>query len=137
MALSLEQLSTLRLVADIQSHTRFHPILTQCDDEECWEEIAESKREVEQLTGLACEHFSYPNGNYDARTIHLVKEAGYRSARTCDLGWNDQGTSPFQLKIIPVDDYASLSYLDAQLTGITTFLRYAKEGSFNGQFPQF
>jgi peptidoglycan/xylan/chitin deacetylase (PgdA/CDA1 family) len=137
MALSLDQLRDLSDVASIQSHTRFHPILTHCTDNECQREIEESKHEIESITGRMCEHLSFPNGNYDARSIRFAKHAGYRSARTCDLGWNDHTTDLFKLKGIPVADDASLNWLDVQLTQFPTYLRYSRRGSFNGKFPQF
>jgi peptidoglycan/xylan/chitin deacetylase (PgdA/CDA1 family) len=136
-ALSLEQLHELKSVADIQSHTRFHPILTQCLDMECWEEISISKREVEALTGHACKHFAFPNGNYDARAIRFLKEAGFQTARTCDLGWNYHGVDLYRLKGIPVADDASLNWLDVQMTQIPAFIQYSLRGSFNGMYPQF
>jgi peptidoglycan/xylan/chitin deacetylase (PgdA/CDA1 family) len=136
-ALSLEQLRDLQSVADFQSHTRLHPILNKCDDDECRDEIVESKREVEALTKRPCEHFAFPNGNYDDRAIRILKEAGYRSARTADLGWNDQTTDIFRLRSILIADDASLSWLDAQLSHVPNLLKYAMRGSFNGRFPQF
>jgi peptidoglycan/xylan/chitin deacetylase (PgdA/CDA1 family) len=136
-ALTLEQLGDLGKIADIQSHTRFHPILTRCTDEENSQEIEESKREIEAITGRPCEHLSFPNGNYDERSIRVAKKVGYRSARTCDLGWNDHTSDLFRLKGIPIADDASLNWLDVQMTQLPAFMQYSRRGSFNGKFPQF
>jgi peptidoglycan/xylan/chitin deacetylase (PgdA/CDA1 family) len=136
--LSTEQLEALRPYVDFQSHTRSHPILTRCDDAECEDEIAGSRCDIEQLTGQTCEHFAYPNGNYGEREIRLLKAAGYRTARTCDVGWNDQRTDRMRLRAIDIHDDSTLTWFAAQLTGIPLFLRYWRQGGgLAGRKPQF
>lgn len=135
--LSVEQLQAMRPFVDFQAHTRFHPILTRCSDSECEEEIANCKDELEALLGTACEHFAYPCGNYGAREVNLVKAAGYKSARTCDIGWADRSSDPFRLRTIIIDDDASPTWFAAQLTGIPLLLRYLRHGGgWAGRFGQ-
>ena len=136
-ALSFSELHDLLDVADIQAHTRFHPILTRCSDEECETELVRARVEIEQLTGKKCEHFAYPNGNYDQRVVGLVRRAGYKCARALDIGWNHVGTDPFRLRSITIPDNASIAWLDAQLTGLPTYLRYLRGGCVSGLMPQF
>jgi peptidoglycan/xylan/chitin deacetylase (PgdA/CDA1 family) len=135
-ALSTQDIEQMKPWVDFQAHTRFHPILPMCDDAECASEISLSRHEIERLVGNHCVHFAYPNGNYGSREIEYVKAAGYRYARTCDVGWNDMATDPYRLKCIPVDDAASVSWFAAKLSGIPLFLRYMANGSFNGKMPQ-
>lgn len=136
--LNAEQIEAMRPYVDFQAHTRFHPILTRCSDGECEEEIVECKNEIEALLGGACTQFAYPNGNYSDREVNLVKAAGYKAARTCDIGWNDSSTDPFRLRAIIIDDEASTRWFAVQLTGISTFLRYMCDGGgWAGRFPQF
>jgi peptidoglycan/xylan/chitin deacetylase (PgdA/CDA1 family) len=135
-ALSREEIAALMTVADIQSHTRSHPILTHCDDDTSSAEITGSKSEIEAFTGKPCVDFAYPNGNYGAREIAVLKEAGFRSARTCDLGWNSKLTDPFKLRGIPIADDASVPWLAVQVTGLSTFLKYALGGGWRGRMPQ-
>jgi len=135
-ALSREEIAALMTVADIQSHTRTHPILTQCDDAARRAEITGSKSEIEAMTGKPCLDFAYPNGDYGAREIAALKEAGYRSARTCDLGWNNRATDPFKLRGIGIADDASVAWLAVQVSGVSTFLKYAFGGSWRGRMPQ-
>jgi peptidoglycan/xylan/chitin deacetylase (PgdA/CDA1 family) len=136
--LSIEQLETMRPHVDFQGHTRFHPVLTRCSDLECADEIANCKHEIEALLQTACEHFAYPNGNYGDREVNLVRAAGFKSARTCDIGWNDRSSDPFRLRTIIIDDNASITRFAAQLTGIPLFLRCLSEGGgWGGRFPQF
>lgn len=136
--LSMKQIDSLRSRIDFQSHTRFHPILTCCDDLECEQEIAGSRQDIERMTGRPCAHFAYPNGNYAEREIRVLKAAGYRTARTCDVGWNDGSTDPFRLRAIDIHDDSSLAWFIAQLTGIPLYLRYARHGGgWSGRKPQF
>jgi peptidoglycan/xylan/chitin deacetylase (PgdA/CDA1 family) len=116
--LSLEELAWMSEFVDIESHTRFHPILPACDAEECRVELAESRRELTALTGRQVQHFAYPNGRYGEREVALLRELGYRSARTIELGWVDRDSDPFRLKMIGVPDDASVDLLAAQLAGI-------------------
>ena len=53
----------------------------------------------------------------------VVTHAGYRSARTIDVGWTDLGSDPFRLKITGVSDDAPLDMVVAQLSGITRWIR--------------
>ncbi|PTB20221.1 polysaccharide deacetylase [Trinickia symbiotica] len=135
--LTAEQIEAMRPYVDFQAHTQFHPVLTRCNDAECENEIVACKREIEQLVGNACLHFAYPNGNYGKREVELVKAAGYKSARTCDVGWNDGSTDPFRLRTIIIDDHASVRWFAAQLTGIPLSFRYLRHGGWGGRFPQF
>jgi peptidoglycan/xylan/chitin deacetylase (PgdA/CDA1 family) len=135
--LSAEQIEAMRPYVDFQSHTRFHPILTRCSDDLCFEELAGSKEEIERMLGGTCEHFAYPNGDYGEREIAMVKAGGYRSARTCDLGWNDHKTDPFVLKAFDIPDDSTVEWFKTQLTGITLYVRYLRQGGgFAGRKPQ-
>ena len=117
-ALSGDEIALLREHVDFQSHSRFHPMLTMCADQECETEIARSKIEVEALSGRECKHFSYPNGDYGQREIDVLKRAGYRSARTIDVGWNDMKSDLFALKIVGTPDDASINRLAADVSGV-------------------
>lgn len=131
-SLSFTQIQELNKHAIIGSHTLFHPILTCCDEEEIQNEIINSKLQIENITNGKCNHFCFPNGDYDKRVIEIVKNAGYKSARTIDVGWNDINTDPYKLKITGISDNASLNQVIAQLTGITMYLRYLSKGKLRG-----
>jgi len=117
-ALDLEELAEMLPHVDFQAHTRFHPLLPACADERCREEVAGSKAEVERLTGRSCEHFAYPQGAYGEREVAAVRAAGFRSARTTEIGWNVPGTDPYRLKVLGMPDGASVDALATQLAGI-------------------
>jgi peptidoglycan/xylan/chitin deacetylase (PgdA/CDA1 family) len=137
MALSRRDIEHMKPSVDFQSHGRFHPILTRCDDKECELEIVQSRHEIEMLVGRECLHFAYPNGNYGEREIAFLKLAGYQTARTLDVGWNDADTDPFRLKAVPVSDDSSCAWFAVQVSLIPRYFRYLRRGSFFGRSPQF
>jgi len=122
-ALTWEEVRTLSSVADFGGHTRHHPILPQCDDAACADEIAVCKQELEATLNQPCRHFAYPNGDYGEREIAELKRAGYATGRTIEVGWNGPDADPYRLKVMPVYDHASLNWLVAQMTGLPSWLR--------------
>lgn len=79
----------LRLLArspliEIGAHTVSHPALSAISVDEQRGEILQSKVRLEELLGRPVTSFAYPFGtrsDYSARTVELVREAGY--ARCC------------------------------------------------------
>lgn len=76
VALSSDPLCT------IGAHTSSHPHLSQLSEEDQRREIEGSKIDLEQLLGKPVCHFAYPHGDYDERTLHLMKELGFETAVT-------------------------------------------------------
>jgi peptidoglycan/xylan/chitin deacetylase (PgdA/CDA1 family) len=134
-ALSAREIEEMAPFVDFEAHTRFHPVLTQCGDDEAFEEIAASKRELEERLGRACRHFSYPNGDYLEREVELTRRAGFASARTLDLGWARADTDPLRLPCFGITDDASVPMLEAQLSGIPGYLRRRLQGQRGGRWP--
>lgn len=131
-SLSLEDLKYFKNIGVIGSHTRNHPILTQCTKEELLDEIQGSKNELEQKINTNISHFAYPNGDYNEEIVDIVKNAGYLSARTTDAGWTSLKSNPYKLKVIGISDDADIMKLKFQLTGIPLWIQYLKKGSLNG-----
>lgn len=67
---------------EIGAHTVTHPRLPTIPLSEAWEEITDSKSILEDITGQAISSFCYPGGAYTSVHTQLVKDAGYRYART-------------------------------------------------------
>jgi peptidoglycan/xylan/chitin deacetylase (PgdA/CDA1 family) len=132
-ALNAEEVERMRDAVNFAAHTRFHPILPACSDEEAALEISAARTEIEQLTGEPCVDFSYPNGDYGEREIELAKRAGYRSARTVDLGWNSATTDRFLLKCLGTSDDASINRLAGDLSGVSGWVARLKVGSLTGR----
>jgi peptidoglycan/xylan/chitin deacetylase (PgdA/CDA1 family) len=136
-ALNIEELREMMPHVDFQSHSKFHPVLTTCDDKECLKEIKESKDLLEELLNKKIEHFAYPNGDYENREIEFLKKCGYKSARTLDIGWNDANSKPFKLKAIGIEDDACTNTLCGQIIGLFGYIRYFLHGSFKGMCPPY
>jgi peptidoglycan/xylan/chitin deacetylase (PgdA/CDA1 family) len=132
-ALSRHQVMAMTSCCEVGSHSRFHPILPRCSEEEARREIVDSKRELEQLTGRSCRHFAYPGGAYDARERALVERAGYLSARTVDIGWNRSRTDPYRLRVLAIDP-PSITALAAELSGLKWLARLIQgKGGISGR----
>ena len=77
------------------AHTRTHPILSSVGEEaQLHDEIAGSKRRIEQELGTSVVHFCYPNGrpqDIGTRALEFTRSAGFRTAVTAEAGMNDPG----------------------------------------------
>jgi peptidoglycan/xylan/chitin deacetylase (PgdA/CDA1 family) len=66
----------------IGSHTRSHAWLANESADKSFEEIAGSKRDLEDRLGQTVRHFAYPGGQFTPTVVDLVARAGYRFAYT-------------------------------------------------------
>jgi peptidoglycan/xylan/chitin deacetylase (PgdA/CDA1 family) len=123
-ALTPAEVRELADAVELGSHTVSHPILPLCTESEARDEIVESRAEVAELAGSPCLHFSFPNGDYTQRELDLVRDAGYVSARTTEIGWNGPRADPFRLKIVSLADDASVNVLAAHLAGLLALRRF-------------
>lgn len=91
----------------IAPHTRRHlwlagPERAPQDDNEAWDEMAESKRELETRLGIESPYFAYPNGSCNITITGMARKL-FRTARlwyTAGKGpWpqNSQATDPHRL----------------------------------------
>lgn len=65
---------------DFGAHTLNHPILTKVPLRKTEYEIAQSKRDIEERTSQKVTAFSYPNGEYNAEVVEVVKRCGFTCA---------------------------------------------------------
>jgi peptidoglycan/xylan/chitin deacetylase (PgdA/CDA1 family) len=86
---------------EIGAHTVNHPILAVTGDREARDEIVESKRRLEDITGSRVRLFAYPNGepgrDYIDRDVRLVREAGFAAAVSTSMGIARRASDLFQL----------------------------------------
>ena len=133
LALSADEIRLMSDIAEFGAHTRFHPILTVCTDDEAWNEISVSREEMEALTNRPCTHFAYPNGDYTEREVNMLRHAGFLSARTTDIGWNTSSTDPYRLRCLGTLDHATLDRLAADLAGAGFLWRWRETGRWDGR----
>lgn len=71
-----------RMGMEIGSHTVNHAILPELDEKAAMRELTDSRKALEDLLAKPVTAFCFPKGRFNARTCALVREAGYRLART-------------------------------------------------------
>lgn len=98
------RLMTSRQIAGLRSgpievgaHTVRHPRLPSLERREQVAEIERSRRDLAEIAGAAVDHFAYPFGDYDGRSIAAVQSAGFASACTTVPGVVGAGASRFRL----------------------------------------
>ena len=117
-ALNKIQIMEMKECVNFQSHTLFHPILTQCSFDDAKKEIYESKKLLEDEYGLTINAISYPNGDYSKREIDIAKDGGYFCGVTVDYGFNTTSTDVYKLKRISVKDTFNLDELIVKSSGV-------------------
>ena len=125
-ALSAKMVRTLMAAgATFGAHTVFHPFLDQCTDAVARQEIMDSKRGLEAITGGAVEHFAYPGGAYSERVATLAQSAGFSTARTIEPRSIEMGTHPYMLPCFGISDSAHPTKALAQAVGAWSRLKMA------------
>jgi len=97
---------------EIGAHTVNHPILLKIDDGQARREIADSKRQLEVLTGRPVTLFAYPNGvpgiDYGPAHVEMVRQSGFIAAVSTSVGVSNPSTDSLQLpRFTPWDDTSS------------------------------
>lgn len=64
----------------IGAHTRDHPLLTTCSDEDLDSQIRDGKEDIERICGKSPFDFAYPEGEHNTRVIEKIRQAGFRIA---------------------------------------------------------
>ena len=116
-ALDWSEVSAMTEQVDFQAHTRFHPVLPNCDRRRAASETLGCKEEL-QRRGLDVIGFAYPNGDYSDRDADLVRDAGFAYAVTLESGSNDHSTDPYRLRRTVVDDNVGVSELIVRMSGL-------------------
>ena len=82
--MTAEQLAELSHdpLCTIGCHTCSHPHLSTLPVEQQRRELADSKADLEQLLGTDVRHLAYPHGDYNADTLRIVAELGFKTAVT-------------------------------------------------------
>lgn len=75
-----EILTVMENGVDIQNHTVSHPFLANLSKEQQYAEINNATIALKELTGKTTDVFAYPYGNYNAQTLSVLKELGFKGA---------------------------------------------------------
>jgi peptidoglycan/xylan/chitin deacetylase (PgdA/CDA1 family) len=95
--MNAQQLRELATRFEIGSHTLDHCYLRDVHMLQARRQIREGKRRLEDMLGRPVMGFCYPGGKYRRQHIALVKEAGFRYARTTMNLCFDVGTGLFEM----------------------------------------
>lgn len=119
--LSWEDLDAMVDAVDFQAHTVSHPMLTECDDCSCQQELSQSLEFARSL-GAQMVHLAYPFGIYGPREREQARLAGFASARTTERGWNGPAADPYRLKIVDIGDQTGEDQIELALFNVFSFL---------------
>jgi len=100
----------------IELHTHRHKL--PADRVLFLEEIARNRELIRAATGIAPEHFCYPNGAYRAELTSWLRQAGVRSATTCDPGLVSKGANAMLLPRVTDSNNVSQARFESWLAGV-------------------
>ena len=110
-------------------HTKTHFYLGNVLDEKiAWEQIAGSKKTIEQEISAPADYFCYPTGGFNERVKEIVKEAGYKGACTTNRGFDKFNNDVYEIKRIKVTNSDMMKAFSfwVKLTGYYNFFKNKK-----------
>lgn len=91
---------------EIAAHSKTHSDLTTLTNEQIIDEVLGSKQELENLGVNSTTSFAYPYGTWNENIKNIVKQSGYKGARTAlaqDSGFNYADQDPYLLKTFSIE----------------------------------
>lgn len=86
----------------VQSHTHTHPFLSQCTDAQVKEELALSRKMLEEHLSTAVRILSIPGGDWGERFRPIVEECGYEAVCTSMQGINQSPVDLYSLERLSI-----------------------------------
>ncbi|MBI4843148.1 MAG: polysaccharide deacetylase family protein [Nitrospirae bacterium] len=85
--LTQEDIKTMALsgTAEFASHSAHHYNLTKTDESTLLNETSESKKKIEELSGMPCRYFCIPGGHHDKSVDDAIFKAGYEKIFTSEF----------------------------------------------------
>jgi peptidoglycan/xylan/chitin deacetylase (PgdA/CDA1 family) len=125
--LSAEEIRSLQQSGvEVGAHTTTHPILSTLPDEAARSEIARSKAQLEEESGVAVRAFAYPFGapglDFAARERDFARQSGFLFAFAGEGGFVDRTRDPFNLPRIGIGKMTRPQFA-ATITGTTDALK--------------
>jgi len=103
----------------IGSHAHRHEILTGADPRTVLGDLAESRQQLEELTGVGVYDLAYPNGNVDETVVAAARQAGFERGFTTEArSIRLPATALYRLPRLLVGGYDSAHRLGDRLGGI-------------------
>lgn len=82
---------------EIGAHTRTHPYLTAMPPDKAYNEIIESKKNIENIFNIKVNFFAYPYGDFNAAIKKAVKKADFLGACSTKPGIVEANADFFEL----------------------------------------
>jgi peptidoglycan/xylan/chitin deacetylase (PgdA/CDA1 family) len=111
---------------DVQAHTHRHQFPE--DEDIAQRELADNREVLEPLTGRRLEHFCYPSGFWSERQWPWLAAGGFKSATTCEPGFNYAETPPLALRRFLDGEQISDLEFEAEMCGYKELLRRGRAG---------
>lgn len=108
------------------AHTRTHAYLPELTLEEAEDEIAGSKKTIEDRLGRSIDFFTYPVGGFTDQVQDIVKRAGFKAAATTNRGRDPLNRDLFELNRIRIKGSDKDFKLWAKLSGYYNVFRRPK-----------
>ena len=90
----LKEITSIPFIT-IGAHTVSHPIFPNCEEEDIYYELGESKRILEEWTGEIIAYFAYPNGAFSVKDREMLEQHGYELAATTEESSANINNDPF------------------------------------------
>jgi len=104
---------------DIELHTHRHKL--PADRVLFLEEISRNRELIRAATGIEPDHFCYPNGAYRSELTRWLRDAGVKSATTCDPGLVSKGADAMLLPRVTDSNNVSQARFESWLAGVGVF----------------
>lgn len=119
-------------LVSIGAHTANHYPLLQLNAQELYQEICQSKEELEQQLGKKVLHFAYPFGKnveVGQREYNYAKKQGFVTAVTTNMGnvFQEHRDHLHQLPRVNINALTSMDVLKLQTSGLVPFLKNGKK----------
>jgi peptidoglycan/xylan/chitin deacetylase (PgdA/CDA1 family) len=105
---------------EVGSHSSCHAILSREAEAEQARDLEASRRRLEAELGVEVRLLAYPNGaraDYDQRTVHAARRAGYTYAVTVRPGWNLPSTPMLELRRVVLEPASGFFRIGARRVG--------------------
>ena len=102
---------------EIGAHGASHRPLTELSPQELNEELAESKRVLEERLGIPVKALAVPGGFWNQRVAEAARQAGYDVVWVSTIGTNGRATSPSALRRVVVRQPFSVGRIMSMVEG--------------------
>lgn len=105
--LNRSEISEMKGLISFESHTNTHPHLTKLKDNEIANELAMSKKAIEDMTNSKVDVLAYPYGDYNKRVMNITKKY-YKYGIYSLGGLYHVGDNPYSIKRVYITRKTSL-----------------------------